>query len=46
VHVTGPEFRATVSIDFGETIAGTLPISVLKDVRQWLIDHREVAMKL
>ena len=46
VHVTGPEFRATVSIETGEIIAGSLPIVILKEVRQWLDGHRDVALKL
>ena len=38
VHVTGPEFRATVSIVSGEVLAGRLPSTILKEVRCWL-DH-------
>ena len=38
VHVTGPDFRATVSIASGEIIAGRLPSPTLKEVRRWL-DH-------
>lgn len=34
IHVTGPEFRATVSIASGEVIAGALPTVTLKDVRR------------
>ena len=45
-HVTGPEFRATVNIESGEIITGSLPTAILKEVRQWLIDHRNVALKL
>jgi hypothetical protein len=46
VHVTGPDFRATVNIESGEIIAGSLPAFVLKEMRQWLIAHRDVALKL
>ena len=46
LHVAGPDFRATVSIETGETIAGSLPLAVLKEVRRWLDDNRDVALKL
>jgi hypothetical protein len=46
VHVSGPEFRATVRIDSGELIAGKLPAMTLKEVRWWLDHHRELALNL
>ena len=46
IHVTGPEFRATVSIASGEVIAGALPTVTLKDVRRWLDGNRDAAMNL
>lgn len=46
VHVTGPDFRATVGIETGEAIAGSLPIAVLKEVRHWLDGNRDLALKL
>lgn len=46
VHVTGPDFRATVSIESGEIIAGSIPSVVLKEVRKWLDENRELAFKL
>ncbi len=44
VHVTGPDFRATVGIKSGAIIAGRLPAATLKEVRWWLEDNRELAM--
>ena len=44
VHVTGPEFRATVGIASGETIAGKLPPTTLKEVRGWLDHNSDLAM--
>ena len=44
MHVTGPDFRVTVSIKSGEIIAGRLLATTLKDVRRWLDDNRELAM--
>ena len=44
VHVTGPEFRATVSVASGEIIAGRLPSTTLKEVRRWLVHNLELAM--
>ena len=46
IHVTGPDFRATVNIETGEILAGTLPNVVLKEVRRWLDMNRDVALKL
>ena len=46
VHVTGPEFRATVSVEAGEVIAGSLPVAILNEVRQWLEGNRGLALKL
>lgn len=46
VHVTGPEFRATVSIESGEIVAGSLPSATLKEVRQCLDRNRDLALKL
>ena len=46
LHVRGPEFQATVSIESGKTIAGSLPIAVLKEIRQWLDNNRDLALKL
>ena len=46
LHVTGPGFRATVNIETGETIAGSLPSAALKEVRRWLDDNRDLALKL
>ena len=45
VHVSGPDFRATVSIETGEIIAGALPTTTLKEVRRWLDSNRDTAMK-
>jgi hypothetical protein len=46
VHVTGPDFRATINIESGEIIAGSLPNTVLKEVRLWLDGNRKLALKL
>jgi hypothetical protein len=46
IHVSGPDFRATVSIVSGEIIAGKLPATTLKEVRSWLDQNREIALKL
>ena len=46
LHVSGPDFRATMNIETGETIAGSLPVAVLKQVRQWLDVNRDLALKL
>ena len=44
VHVTGPEFRATVGIASGDIIAGRLPSMTLKEARRWLEHNLELAM--
>ena len=46
LHVSGPDFRATVNIETGEIIAGSLSIAVLKQARQWLDVNRDLALKL
>jgi hypothetical protein len=46
VHVSAPEFRATVGIAEGVLIAGTLPAAVLGEVQDWLQFNRGTAMKL
>ena len=46
VHVTGPEFRASVSITSGDLIAGRLPATTLKEVRRWLDHNLELAMDM
>ena len=44
IHVSGPDFRATVSVETSEMIAGALPAATLKEVRRWLSDNRDAAM--
>ena len=46
LHVSGPDFRATVNIETGEIIAGSLSVAVLKQARQWLDVNRDLALKL
>ena len=46
VHVSGPEFDATVSIATGEVLAGTLPAATLRDVQDWLATNSNAAMQL
>ena len=46
VHVSGPDFAATVSIATGEILAGLLPAATLKDVQNWLAANRSAAMEL
>ena len=46
VHVTGSEFRASVSITSGDLIAGRLPATTLKEVRCWLDHNLELAMDM
>ena len=46
LHVSGTDFRATVNIETGEIIAGSLSIAVLKQARQWLDVNRDLALKL
>jgi hypothetical protein len=46
VHVSGPEFDATVSIATGEVLAGTLPAATLRDVQDWLATNSKAAMQL
>jgi hypothetical protein len=46
VHVTAPDFRATITINSGEIIAGSLPASVIREVRKWLHVNRESTLKL
>ena len=46
LHLSGPDFRATVNIETGEIIAGSLSVAVLKQARQWLDVNRDLALKL
>jgi Domain of unknown function (DUF4160) len=46
VHVSGPEFRATIAIIDGSIIAGALPPAILREVQGWLKFNRDTAMKL
>lgn len=46
LHVSGPDFRATVNIETGEIIASSLSVAVLKQARQWLDVNRDLALKL
>jgi len=43
LHVTSPDFRATVQIATGEALASSLPASVQTDALQWLADNRDCA---
>ena len=45
VHVSGPDFEATVSIATGEILAGLLPAATLEDVKDWLAANRSAAME-
>jgi len=40
VHVTGPNFRASVAIATGTILVGQLPAKVLQEVQDWLAIHR------
>jgi len=40
VHVTGPNFRASVAIVGGTILTGALPAQVLREVQHWLDAHR------
>lgn len=43
VQVRGGGFRANIRISDGELLAGTLPPRMLREVRQLLAEHRELA---
>jgi len=40
IHVTGPDFRASLAITTGTVLVGHLPAKVLQDVQDWLDIHR------
>ena len=46
VCCVGPTRFRTVNIETGDTIAGSLPTAVLKEVRRWLDSNRDSALKL
>jgi hypothetical protein len=43
LHVTGPDFSATMAIANGELLTGGAPAAVLAQVRAWLIANRAAA---
>lgn len=43
IHITGPDFRATVAIATGEVLTGNVSSSVLAEVREWLEANRSAA---
>jgi len=45
VHVTGPDFRASVSIATGSVLTGRLPTSTLREVQDWLNMNRPAALE-
>lgn len=45
VDVRGPGFNATLDVQTGEVLAGRLPTKVLRQVRQLLERHRELALE-
>lgn len=45
VDVRGPGFNATLDVQTGEVLAGQLPTKQLRQVRQLLEEHRELAVE-
>lgn len=44
IHVTGPDFAATLEIATGTVLAGSVPPAILAEAREWLAANREVAL--
>jgi hypothetical protein len=42
IHVKCPDFKALINIETLEVMRGTLPIDVLKDAKEWVIENREL----
>jgi len=45
VHVTGPNFRASIAIATGAVLSGHLPASVLREVQDWLDINRPTVLE-
>ena len=45
VDVRGPGFNATLDLHTGEVLAGELPRSELRQIRQLLGEHRDLALE-
>jgi Domain of unknown function (DUF4160) len=45
VHVTGPDFRALVSIRDADVIAGDIPHKYCKEALSWVAENREMLLE-